>query len=176
VPVQHNPMRSKNPRRIAALIMVNVSPRWITPCAALGALHRVGAKCRLHHRRAALQPGRRKRRCTQREMARVAERIGCLARHVEELDVPIMAVESGSLDRLDVSDLRGKWIGLCGLYGGRFACVRESVRWLRARRIRVIQVRDAIVWPPGEKPSGSLGTVLFPGVYFPPWLNANIGV
>jgi len=109
------------------------------------------------------------------EMARVAERIGCLARHVEELDLPIIAVESGALDRLDISDLRGKWIALCGLYGGRFACVRESVRWLRARRIRVIQVRDAIVWPPSEKPSGSLATVLFPGVYFPRWLNASLG-
>jgi hypothetical protein len=103
----------------------------------------------------------------------VPERIGCLARHVEELDVPIIAVESGTLDRLDVSDLRGKWIASCGLYGGY--CVRESVHWLRAKRIRVIQVRDAIVWPPGEKPSGSLATVLFPRVYFPPWLNANIG-
>ena len=51
-------------------------------------------------------------------MARVAERIGCLARHVEELDVPIIAVEGGALDRLGVSDLRGKWIALCGLYGG----------------------------------------------------------
>lgn len=107
------------------------------------------------------------------EMARVAERIGCLARHVEELNVPIMAVESGALDRLDVSDLCGKWIALCGLYGGY--CVRESIRWLRARRIRVIQVRDAIVWPPGEKPSGSLATTLSPCLYHPPWLMANIG-
>ena len=114
MPVQHNPMRSKNPRRIADLIMVDASPRWITPCAALGALHRVGAKCRLHHRRAALQRGWGKRRCTQREMARVAERIGCLARHIEEIDLPVIAVESGTLERLNVSDLRGKRIVLCG--------------------------------------------------------------
>lgn len=132
--------------------------------------------CRLHRHRAAPEPGHGECRCIQREMARVAERIGCLARHVEKLDVPIIAVESGALDRLDVSDLRGKGIALCGLYGGRFACVRESVRWLRTRRVRVIQVRDAIVWLPGEKPSGSLATVLFLGVYFPPWLNANIKV
>jgi hypothetical protein len=147
-------MQSRNPRRIAALIMVDVSPRWITGCTI------VEPRCNLDE--------------DSYEMARVAERIGCLARHVEELDVPIIAVESGALDRLEVSDLRGKWIALCGLYGGY--CVRESVRWFRARRIRVIQVRDAIVWPPGEKPSGSLATVLFPRVYFPPWLNANIGV
>ena len=125
--------------------MVDVSPRWITR----------GVKSRLHHRRAALNLDD-----ASYEMARVAERIGCLARHVEELDVPIIAVESGTLDRLDVSDLRGKWIALCGLYGGY--CVRESVRWLRTKRIRVIQVRDAIVWPPGEKPSGSLAATVVP--------------
>lgn len=32
MPIQRSPMRSKNPRRIAALIMVDVSPRWVTGC------------------------------------------------------------------------------------------------------------------------------------------------
>lgn len=98
MPVRRDPMRSQNPRWIAALIMVDVSPRWIAGCTIV-------------------EP-RQNLDMDSYEMARVAERIGCLARHVEELDVPIMAVESGTLDRLDVSDLRGKWIALCGLYGG----------------------------------------------------------
>lgn len=51
-------------------------------------------------------------------MARVAERIGCLARHIEELDLPVIAVESGTLERLNVSDLRGKRIVLCGCMAG----------------------------------------------------------
>ena len=86
--------------------MVDVSPRWITDCTIVEPRQNLNAD--------------------NYEMARVAERIGCLARHVEELDVPIIAVESGALDRLEVSDLRRKWIALCGLYGGRFACVHES--------------------------------------------------
>jgi hypothetical protein len=105
-------------------------------------------------------------------MAREAERIGYLARHVEELDVPIMAVESGTLERLNVSDLRGKRIALCGLYGGY--CVKESFNWLRTKQIRVTQVRDAIVWPPGERPAGTLAATLFPCLYLPPWLNTGI--
>ncbi len=140
---------SRNPHHIAGLMMVDASPRWFFG-------HTV------------IEP-RRNLEPDSYEMARVAERIGFLARHIEELDLPIIAVESSVIARLCVSDLAGKQVALCGLYGGY--CIKEAAGWLRSQAIRVVQVIDAILWPPGIRPAGRTAATLFPSVYFPSWLS-----
>lgn len=141
-----------NPSHIAALIIVDVSPRWLYGFSVVEPEANVDQES---IRLPAI-------------VAQVAERIGSLVRHIEDLNLPIIAVESGTVDRLKLDGLKGKTVAECGIYG--CCCEKYVANWLKARHVRVVCVRDAIAWPPDKGPSGKKATGLFPGVFFPPWV------
>ena len=137
-------MDELNPRNIAALFVADASPRWLYGHTCLN----------------------RNPDPETVELARVREHITPIAMHCEwGLHLPPRTLDTDQRHRVNVSDLVEQTVALAGLYGGQ--CIQEIADWLEQNGLRVIQVRDAIVWPPDETPCGTPGETLFPGVHYP---------
>jgi hypothetical protein len=159
---------------LAAVLAIDVSPRWFRRHTCL-----VGRPTP-----------------EQRVMATVYERLSDLLEHiVDETDLPPpMTAESDHLDRLQLADLAGQWLGLVGMFGD--LCVLEAALTLRRRGFRPIILEDACLWshrlgvlldPTSGRRARDLSRVargravaLFPGLltysdaalWTPPWLAA----
>jgi len=129
-----------NPFNIAALLMVDVSPRWLNGHTILDKNSNEDTL----------------------EFAQFVQKASLVCEFLSERHVPLIVVEQAHIERLNVSDLIEKTIAICGLYGG--LCIKNVTGWLNQKNIEVIQVVDLIIWPPGEPPIGKLIADLFPTI------------
>ncbi len=126
---------TKKKLRIAAVVCVDVSPRWIY----------YGRKALT----AKAEPDSQAMAVAQERistlLALVAESLQRLT-HIRDYRLPPpIVVESDQLDRVALGDLRGKGaLALCGVYGD--GCVLDVAERLKVHGYEVVILEDACLW------------------------------